>query len=233
MKKEPEAPKFVFTKTAGETQKSVNIIEKLLPEDLSSQLLLQAKKVKSNEFHILHHGVSRIHALAMQCDSNLNVFKFNIVPIVECKLISKMLLPLFEKDDHIIIKSCEIVVELAKQPRNIRPMFEEGILTSIIGLVHSLDSDILLAGIRAINVFSNEGFIEYEFKLNRTGIYLMRFVEKANTIPAIASLIYSDITEIRDISRSLYFRLKASREFLSKEFFRAYLFPSGRILLSC
>lgn len=43
----------------------------------------------------------------------------------------------------------------------------------------------------------------------------MRFVEKPGTIPAIVSLIYSDITEIREISRSLYFRLKASREFLS------------------
>lgn len=68
-----------------------------------------------------------------------------------------MLLPLFEKDNHIIIKSCEIIVELAKQVRNIRPMFEEGILSSVIGLIHSLDSEVLLAGIRAMNVFTNEG----------------------------------------------------------------------------
>jgi len=43
----------------------------------------------------------------------------------------------------------------------------------------------------------------------------MRFAENPETIPAIASLIYSGNHEIRDLSRGMYFKLKATREFLS------------------
>jgi DNA-directed RNA polymerase subunit K/omega len=68
---EPDNKKFTFTKTAKREIEHDKTLVDIPPAELKIQIEEQSEQLKSNEFHIVHQSIRRLHQLAIHCDSNL------------------------------------------------------------------------------------------------------------------------------------------------------------------
>jgi hypothetical protein len=95
------------------------------------------------------------------------LFEMNrLVPSVECKLLARSFKPLLDVDEnsHLVLECCGLVTELGKTSKNVRSMFEEGVLPAVLKQLSSHDPEILVAGARAVNAFTRY-FVIYIYLL--------------------------------------------------------------------